>query len=346
FCIQGKLQARDFDPKLHQTFEFRISLPALTGNVSIYELPLYELYHKLLQLFNHSGDRDAIITLELIRHGSTEALAQVRQFSSRLEFEADSKKLYIVPKIEEIVTYLNRESIELLPLKDPGAMSQWLQIQDGESPSWSISNEILEKGPWLATTSKGTRRRCRPRLVPPLSQANLPLTPAAGLCEIISEPDYETRVQAMHNLFNQMEENLNHQQWPVLFSYVERFATIYPNCLDWISVAVEHPRILIGLLLIGGTNIFEIAYEWQEHLPFKWWMLPMKDWQAVIYAHLECFENDVNTRLILSGEIEHSLHKLNERDSAFSLRRPYETKRSSCPQHRSIPRVSTSLSTL
>ncbi len=319
FYIQGKLQAGDVDAEMHRTLDFRVSLPALTGSVSIYELPLYELYHKLLQLFNHSSDKDAFVTLELIRHGSTEAKVQIRQFSAALKFDADSNKLYIEPKTEEMVAYLNQEAVELLPLKDPTAMSQWLQMHDDETPCWPVSHEILARGPWLALTSKGVRRRCRPRLVPPLSQANSPLVADAGLCEIISEPDYEMRIQAMHNLYNQMEENLNHQQWPVLFSYVERFAAVHPNCLDWLTVAVEHPRILIGLLLIGGTNIFEIVYEWQEYLPFKWWMLPMKDWQAVIHAQLEPFESDANTYQILVGEIKRSLQKFNERDSAFGI---------------------------
>lgn len=323
FYIQGKLQASDIEAETQRALDFRVSLKALQNSLSIYELPLYELYHRLLQLFSHSSDRDAIVILELMRHGAVEARVQVRQFSARLEFDKDSKKLYVEPEIEEMIAYLNHESIELLPLKDPAGRSQWLQMQDNQNLPWLVSHEILEQGPWLAVTTQGVRRRCRPRLVPPLAQASSSLATEAGLCEIIAEPNFQTRTQAMHNLFRQMEENLNHQQWQVLFSYVERFATVHPNCLDWIAVAIEHPRILIGLLLIGDPHIFEIVYAWEEHLPFKWWQLPIRDWQALIDTQLDPLKSDANTHRIVAGEIERTLWKLNERDSAFGMKLEY-----------------------
>ncbi len=319
FYVQGKLKAHDVDVKVQRALDFKVSLSEVTGRVGIFDLPLYELYHKLLQLFNQSSDKDAIVTLELMRHGCIEARIDIRQFSASIKFDAGSKKLHIVPKIEEMVLILNQESIELLPLKDTEVSSLWLKVQEDENPSWPVSPEILEQGPWLAAISKGACRRYRPRFVPPLSQTSSLLLADAGLCKIIAEPDYETRILAMHALFEKMEGDLNHQEWPVLIGYVERFATVHPNCLDWIAVAIEHPRLLIGLLLIGGAHIFETIYEWQEHLPFKWWMLSIKDWQTVIQAHLKPFENDPDTHRILAEEIARSLYKLNERNNAFGI---------------------------
>lgn len=319
FYIQGKLQASDVEGETQRALGFKVSLSALQSNLSIYELPLYELYHRLLQLFSHSSDRDAIVILELIRHGVVEARTEIRQFAARIEFDKDSKRLYIEPAIEEMVAFLNQESIELLPLKDPIGRSEWLQILDNKSLFWPVPYEVLEKGPWLAVASQEIRRRYRPRLVPPLAQTNLPLAAEGGLCEIIAEPNYQTRTLAMHDLFKQMEENLNHQEWQILFSYIERFVVVPPNCLDWIAVAIEHPRILVGLLVIGGPYTFETIYAWEEHLPFKWWMLPIRDWQAVIQAHLEPFKDDANIHRIIAGEVERNLRKLSERSSTFDV---------------------------
>ncbi|MCL4704088.1 STY4851/ECs_5259 family protein [bacterium] len=334
FYIQGKLQASDIEAETQRALDFRVSLKALQNSLSIYELPLYELYHRLLQLFSHSSDRDAIVILELMRHGVVEARTQVRQFAARIEFDKDLKKLYVEPAIEEMVAFLNHESIELFSMKDPTERPQWLQMHDNKSLSWPVPHEVLEKGPWLAVASQEVRRRYRPRLVPPLVQESLPLTTEGGLCEIISDPNYQARIQAMHDLFRQMDEDFNHLQWQVLFSYVERFAVVPPNCLDWIAVAIEHPRILIGLLLIGGSHIFEIVYTWEEHLPFKWWMLPIKDWRTVIHAQLQPFQGDTNTSRIIAGEIERTLWKIKERESAFGMMLEYlltEILQTECP---------------
>jgi hypothetical protein len=129
----------------------------------------------------------------------------------------------------------------------------------------------------------------------------------------------------MKALFEQMGEDINHPQWQVLAEYVRRFASVHPDCLDWITVAVEHPRILIGLLLLGDPHLFEIVYEWEDYLPFKWWMLPIKDWQAVTQGYLQPFANDKETTKILSAEIERTLRRFDERSDTFKIILEYLT---------------------
>lgn len=83
-------------------------------------------------------------------------------------------------------------------------------------------------------------------------------------------------------------------------------------------LAVEHPRILIGLLLMRDTRIFEIVYEWQEDLPFKWWVLPIHDWEYAIRSFLSPFETNVEVREILTKQIARLLDRLDERNPSFN----------------------------
>ncbi|MFQ5675189.1 MAG: STY4851/ECs_5259 family protein, partial [bacterium] len=195
FKILGELKGSDIDGPMHRFWHFEAPLSEVTGNLNVYELPLYELQQKLKQLFSLSSDRDAVVTLQLLCSGSLEARLDVRQFVGELQFDYDSREVRIEHCDGHGELHLN-ESIELLPLADPEAESHHLQARD-EELVWPIEQEILERGPWLAVAPEKGRSRYRPRLVAAPSQSNPTLTLQSGLGQIVAEPHEETRIQIM-----------------------------------------------------------------------------------------------------------------------------------------------------
>jgi len=123
----------------------------------------------------------------------------------------------------------------------------------------------------------------------------------------------------MRALFEHMSVDINQEEWVVLRNYVQRFMTVHPKCLDWVVVAADNPRILIGLLLIGGLSLFETVYEWQEYLPFKWWMLPISDWEACIRSFLEPFGDQEEMSDILRKEVYKTLNRIDQRSDSFKV---------------------------
>ena len=318
YSLHGKLNAKDVSPEI-RSLDFNIPLPELDSEFGVAKLPLYQIYDRLKQLFNFSGDKDAIVALELLNRGRSEARINIRQFSLEFIFDAESQTLSIEPKDARIFSELTSEPIELMPLFDPEEESQFLALQQPDVLSWVVEPEILQKGPWLAVAPESIRRYCRPCVIPPhSSQIEIP-TSTVNLTEIVCEANSHTRKQAMQTLFETMAEDLKHDQWPVLLSYIRRFEKVHPDCLDWIGVASENPRILIGILLMGGAALFETVYEWEEYLPFKWWMLPIHDWKFVIGSYLSIYDDQEDVAHILSSEIERTLRRIDERNDTCKI---------------------------
>lgn len=315
YYIKGNLKARDIDNKIQNLVSFETPLKEIAGNINVHEVPLFQLQDRLKSLFSQSTDPDAIVRLNLYRNRNIEAQLDIRQYSAKAKFDIESRQLYFDTMQNDFDNEFKKQSFELLPLFDPEAESYFVYPENNLTTFHNLLDYIITKGNWLAVASKNTRRY-RPCLIQKNIQNNSIISDSI-LVDIISEADYDTRISLFQDLFQEMSNDLNHDQWPFYIKYIRRFAKVHPNCLDWIKVSIEYPRILIGLLLIGGPKIFEIVYEWEDHFPFKWWMLPLKDWDYAIQNYLRPFEQDEQTYQILLKDIFRILQRIAERNVSF-----------------------------
>lgn len=315
YYIKSNLIARDIDNKIQNLITSEIPLKEIAGNINVHEIPLFQLNQHIRSLFNKSTDPNAIVRLELYRNGKREAQLNIRQFSAKVKFDIESRQLHFDAEQNDFANKFKKQSFELLPLFDPEAESYFVYPENDLASFHNLLDYITTKGDWLAVVSEKTRRY-RPCLIQKKIRNNSIISDSI-LVDIISEPDYDTRIGLFQDLFQEMSNDLNHDQWHFFIKYIRRFSTVHPNCLDWIRLAIEYPRILIELLLLGGPDIFKIVYEWEEYFPFELWMLPIKDWDDVIQNYLRPFEQDQYTHQILLKDIFRTLQKIAERNVSF-----------------------------
>jgi len=293
YQLVAELNARDIPSDYSRgTMHFEIDIPAAADGY--YELPLSQLYSPIKALFSISVDLDARVRLEVVSAGRQCAFIDVLQFGSEIAFEdGHASVVYLfenqggLPALKFLPFNGGHEVEYLVPVlpSNEGASWEW-HFSEGCAPCSGMvlvdgvrsfqTRPFALSGPNEKLQAIGEEQRGEIRSLDEDSEREM-------LLHDILELNYrDVRRSGLKAFFNVLLENPVHSGWGDLLAHLNRFKDIHPDAMDSNEVLIEHPEVLVGLILRGGIDMLQLLDQWHEYLPLRLWLVPVVTWERAV----------------------------------------------------------------
>lgn len=293
YQLVAELNARDIPSDYSRgTMHFEIDIPAAADGY--YELPLSQLYSPIKALFSISVDLDARVRLEVVSAGRLCAFIDVLQFGSEIAFEdGHASVIYLfenqggLPALKFLPFNGGHEVEYLAPVlpSHEGASWEW-HFSEGCAPCSGMvlvdgvrsfqTRPFVLSGPNEKLHAIGEEQLGEIRSLDEESEREM-------LLHDILELNYrDVRRSGLKAFFNVLLENPMHSGWGDLLAHLNRFKDIHPDAMDSNEVLIEHPEVLVGLILRGGIDMLQLLDQWHEYLPLRLWLVPVVTWERAV----------------------------------------------------------------
>lgn len=255
-----------------------------------HSLPLVEVEDRLRLMLARAGHMDTEVKLALERLGGrrTPVLLRVAQYPRKLE------PVRSVPLQVPLGLRLGQDDhetalrVELRPIGRPAAPAFLAEpYEDGWR--WPTA---AGQGKWLATCWEQDAGEptvgARPLLITIIDDGVEPSVTAVPetLAAALDEPDQESRVESLTQVFNKMAGNADHPCWNLLQEHIDTLGTLPAPTFDVVVTLARHPdAVALAAIKQAATARLRGFATAMESLPFAWWLVPFSSWKRALFAH-------------------------------------------------------------
>lgn len=310
YKLVAELHAADIDRTISRSsMYFEREVPPVSEG--LFDLPLVDLYSPVKELFSYSADLDAVVRIELISSAKQEAFIDIVQFDGELAFDPEKR----------IVTFNSHSRgsstnpvLKLLPFdcdRDCEQLEVEVISEDGEKAvtGWNLNGYGVEDtGLVIAEGQLG--RLIRPCVIymptgsetgetyisgehffQDMSEDNqIQERPILPLTSVWRLPSFSARRGSFKAIFDALPGNNLSDDWAGLVQYVERFKEAHPDCLDVHESLIDSAGAILGVIFRSQPEVVDIMMEWEEYIPLRLWMLPLREWRNALQGYLASIE--------------------------------------------------------
>jgi hypothetical protein len=296
YCLEAAVSSREGVPESlqGQLILYGIKLRQLASGQ--HELDLQALHDGCNLLFSTVDSLDAVIRVGIVTTDGAMAPSNrvsIARFDMSLSPDRETGEVFIPEK--ELKYYgeavAERLTIKAFPLYDP-CVEPVILSRTGTN-RWQFVTETVAPGPWLITGWDGDWCRLRPLCFPVITRENSEIEYSEDITfdNISRMFIVKDRLFAFDKFVGMLADSPEHTDWIRVDACIEYLNHLPSTTFDVVKRLVRNNDAVCMALLRANENNFESIWNGFEHLPFAWYLVPLKSWLKSAKSRLMYLQN-------------------------------------------------------